>query len=161
MTGTMALSQTPGPNRISATNVFSIQPGQQVRRPQEHWWHAVESRLQELIRLASGWDGYRGQPVSFSTAVFALGVLQSTCKSGTPTPSIVPGTVGDLQLEWHLANGDIELHVHAPNDVTAWRLMAGTAPFEEEIPLTTDFSSVAGWIKELTEAPLVPHAAAA
>ena len=123
---------------------------------------AIEGRLEELIRLKFGWDGYQGQPVRFETAVFALRVLESTWKAGTPPPEIVPGTSGDLQLEWHLEFGDVELHVHAPNRVTAWRrLVAETVPFEEEKSLSTDFSTVASWIEFLTEAHLAPHAAAA
>lgn len=161
MTGTRPLSQS-APNGYSVTNVFSIQAGRQVTRPVDrHWWHSVEARLQELIRLEDGWDGYAGQPVNFGNAVFALRVLESTCKSETPPPEIVPGTSGDLQLEWHLPKGEIELHVHAPNDVSAWRLISGTALMEEQASLTTDFSLVAKWIRELTEASLAPRAAAA
>lgn len=160
MTGMFRSSQTPQPNGFSATNVFNIQAGLEARRRPRHWGHDVEVRLQELVRLSPGWDGYQGQPVSFGTAVFALRVLESTCKSATPTPQIVPGTSGDLQLEWHLASGDIELHVHAPNDVTAWRLVPGVVPFEEEVQLSTDFSTVVNWIADLTEVPLAPRAAA-
>lgn len=145
-----------------ATNVFSFPNNGSMTLLLEPMQRAIEGRLEKLIRLDPGWDGYQGKPVRFETAVFALRVLEWTWKAGTPPPEIVPGTDGDLQLEWHLEFGDVELHVHSPNRVTAWRrLVTETASFEEEKPLTTDFSTVASWIKCLMEAHLAPRAAAA
>lgn len=144
----------------AGANVFDIRTGRPLAAPAEAWSVAVEERLQELIRLPVGWDGYNGQPVSFRNAVFALSVLESTCTIATPSPEVVPGSSGDLQLEWHLPGGEIELHIRAPNDVHAWRYVPGNPPRDEELLLSTDFSVVAQWIRELTEAPLAAHAAA-
>lgn len=145
----------------SSSNVISFRSGQPLGQPTADWRPAVVERLQELIRLPLGWDGYDGIPVSFANAFFAFQVLESTCRSGTPPPSIVPGSGGDLQIEWHLGRGEIELYVRAPNDVHAWRRSAGESSVEEELPLSTDFSQAARWLQELTEAPFVAHAAAA
>jgi hypothetical protein len=121
------------------------------------WQSTVKGRLEEIVRLPEGWDGYQGRPVSFGNALFAVRVLESICAIDAPPPEIVPGCSGDLQIEWHLPGGDIELHVRAPNDVHAWRSM----PSDEELILSTDFSAVADWLRDLTEAPLAPDSAAA
>lgn len=161
MTGSRPLMVSSASSGYPATNVFSLRTGQRLAALVGDWRPAVEARLQELIRLLHGWDGYRGHPVTFANAVFAFSVLESTCAGDTPAPEIVPGSSGDLQLEWHLPNGEIELHVRAPNDVHAWRFVAGDSPLEEELILSTDFSLVASWLRDLTEASLAPHAAAA
>ena len=108
-----------------------------------------------------GWNGYRAGPVEFRTANFALNMLKSVCGPDAPAPSVVPGVNGDLQIEWHLKNGDIELHVRAPNDVHAWRQTPTTHEDGEELTLTVDFTEIVRWIKELTEPASAAVSAAA
>ena len=161
MTHSRSLTTSSASAGYPATNVYSFRAGRRFPALDSEWQLTVEARLQELIRLENGWDGYEGPPVAFGNAVFAIRVLESICVGDTPAPSIVPGNAGDLQLEWHLPSGEIELHVRAPNDVHAWRCLAGAHPLEEALMLSTDFSVVAKWLRDLTEAPLAPHAAAA
>lgn len=106
-------------------------------------------RLEELVRLPIGWDGYQGQPVDFLNACFALSFLNKICGPETPPPQIVPGYGGDLQIEWHTLQGDIELHVKGPNNVYAWRAMANGDLDGEELDLTVDFTVVAQWVKDI------------
>lgn len=108
-------------------------------------------RMKQLVQLERGWDGYRGAPVGFDIAHFALRMLDAACGVDTPTPQVVPGSDGDLQIEWHTERGDIELDVRAPNDVIAWRRTTSTGSDGEEVALTNDFSLVAIWIAELLE----------
>ena len=117
----------------------------------DSWRDAVTRRLDHLCKLPVGWDGYRAGPVRFSTAFFALNMLNVICGPDAPTPSIVPGLSGDLQIEWHLKTGDIELHVRAPNDVHAWRETPETGEDGQELPLTNDFTEIVRWMKDLTE----------
>jgi hypothetical protein len=117
--------------------------------PGLEWSSPVIDRLEELVRLENGWDGYNGEPVSFLNANFALRMLEAICSVSTPAPQIVPGSSGDLQIEWHLPHAEIELHVRAPNDVVAWHLDATTTDDGEELALTNDFASVARWIENL------------
>ena len=121
------------------------------------WRDAVVQQLEELVRLAPGWDGYSGEPVSLLNANFALRLLEKVCAGNTTVPQIVPGSSGDLQIEWHTPRGDIELHVRAPNDVFAWHSNAQTGADGEEVALTTDFIAVANWLEDLEP----PGAAAA
>jgi hypothetical protein len=125
----------------------------------EGWQDAVSDRLEQLIRLEEGWDGYTGFPVSFVNAKFAFHMLESICRLDAPAPQIVPGSSGDLQIEWHTNAGDIELWVRAPNDVHAWCEISETQACEE-LNLTTDFSAVADWVKQIVEPEIVVAAAA-
>jgi hypothetical protein len=113
------------------------------------WHDAVIKRLNELVALQQGWDGYDGAPVTFENAYFAMEVLNACCRGDDPTPQIVPGTNGDLQIEWHLDKGDIELHILSPNDVHAWHVNENTETDGEELSLATDFTAVVRWIKIL------------
>lgn len=123
-------------------------------------WHAdVTAVLEELVRLEKGWDGYRAIPVKFETAVFSLRVLEAALPTGAPAPFIVPGSGGDLQIEWHTETTDIELHVRAPNDVHALRRVGGRQL--EEFNLTNDFIVVAKWIRSMLESADAPRASAA
>lgn len=125
------------------------------------WGNEITDRLEYLIRLEPGWDGYQAKPVNFVNANFALQMLNNICGMDTPAPQIVPGSAGDLQIEWHTQQGDIEIHVKGPNNVHAWRAMTGGDSDGEEIPLTNDFVVIAQWVKEITTEPPIAAAAAA
>ena len=126
------------------------------------WRAAVVCHVEELVRLEPGWDGYRGRPVSLEIARFALRLLEAICSPDTPEPQIVPVGGGEIQIEWHEHNTHIELFVRGPNDVAAWRSLVDQAvPAEEEVELTDDFTTVAGWLTELTERACAAGSAAA
>lgn len=132
-----------------------------ITEPILTWFEEVKQRLEYLIRLEQGWDGYKGLPVSFDNAYFAMQMLESICGTETPTPQIVPGVAGDLQIEWHTLKGDIELHVKAPNDVDAWILDVDGDEAGVERSLTTDFTEIAMWVTNITEPSIAAAAAAA
>jgi hypothetical protein len=125
--------------------------GYLMTESEQKWRSPAMHRLSELVTLHPGWDGYQGAPVKFENAYFAMQMLDACCRANDPTPQIVPGASGDLQIEWHLERGDIELHILAPNNVHAWYADESNGFAGEEISLTTDFTTVANWIKNLTE----------
>lgn len=156
-------------NPMTANQAFSGTSHQAFQNParivvngQPHVWHAaVVQRLQELISLEKGWDGYAAPAVRFDNAYFTVDMLKAICPGEMPfPPQLVPGSSGDLQVEWHYPHGEIELHVLAPNSVRAWR-RSPSVPEGEEVSLTTDFIVVWKWMKELLGAPLGTHSAAA
>ena len=114
------------------------------------WSESVTSRLEELIRLQHGWDGYKGTHVGLPVATFTWSMLEKIIGYDDFAPQIVPGSSGDLQVEWHTSKGDIELHVRAPNNVHAWHDIVGQEQ-EEEITITNDFTLVTNWIKQIKE----------
>lgn len=120
---------------------------------------ALLAKLAELCRLPYGWDGYRGVAVSRENAHFAAQLLSQIGGAHTPAPAIVPGSAGDLQIEWHTPHGDLELHVVRPYQVHAAVSFAGYDN-DVELSLTRDFSEVARWVLIITEAAgAIPAAA--
>ena len=136
-------------------------PKLMIIQPNFEWRKAAEERLEKLVRLHVGWDGYSGQPVGLQNAIFALHMLDAMCGPSAGSPQFVPGVDGDLQIEWHTLRGDIELHVIEPNHVRAWRSLVGAPSHEEEVELTNEFSKVAAWVQEITEPPRANATAAA
>lgn len=129
------------------------------REPQ--WSSSVKGRLKELVGLKQGWDGYHGIPVKNENAVFALSMIESICDMNTPSPQIVPGSSGDLQIEWHTLLGDIELHVVSPNKVHAWYSMANENDGGVEVELTNNFETVAVWVNKIIGSELAITSTAA
>lgn len=113
-----------------------------------HWVKQLESRLNQLTSLPVGWDGYQGKPVSFVCAAYAANLLERVCHNGVPPPSLVPGSDGTLQIEWHINNYDIEIEIIAPNEVLAYRFDMNTE-LEEEVELDNDFTLIAEWVSDL------------
>ena len=127
--------------------------------PDPSLMESVLARLRELRQLPYGWDGYRGVAVSYENAHFAAQVILQICGINAPAPSIVPGSSGDLQIEWHTLHGDLELHVVRPYEVHATISYADTDECKEKL-LTVDFSTAANWLLSITEdADAVPAAA--
>lgn len=133
-----------------------------ISKHDSEWYEVVQSRLEELVDdLRPGWDGYNGRPVSFLNASFALSMLSSICRPDTPAPQIVPGSDGDLQIEWHTDEVDIELAVRGPYVVNAWRWVVGDDPDGESLELSQDFTEVANWVSEILEHQVAADTAAA
>ncbi len=109
---------------------------------------ALEDRFNELTSLTAGWDGYDAGPVSFTCAKFAASILERLCNSDVPAPSLVPGSDGTLQIEWHRNQYDIDIDVLGPNNVVAIRFDHEINE-EEVVELKNDFTPIAGWIDEL------------
>ena len=150
-----AFSQNVIPLPTTSTRVMVFEPSHVWREP-------VMMQLKELVQdLKQGWDGYIGLPVSLENATFALRMLEAVCGTKASTPQVVPGSSGDLQIEWHTLKGDIELHVISPNRVRAWRQWVGGDEDGESLDLTIDFGTVATWVREMTEPDLAVAAAAA
>lgn len=103
------------------------------------------------MKLPAGWDGYAGQPVSFGCAQFAAQLLERLCDEEVPPPSLVPGSDGSLQLEWHRNDFDIEVDILAPYKVIASRFDCLTQ-LDEEFELETDFAAIASWIIDMKSA---------
>jgi hypothetical protein len=106
---------------------------------QPTWLARIDGRLKELRSLPRGWDGYDASPISTAVLAFARSVLQSIMTPQCPPPSLVPTHGGGLQLEWHVAGGDVELMIYRPADASLSAFFAdGRDPIEEE-PLSSDF----------------------
>jgi hypothetical protein len=112
------------------------------------WLEKLESRFNELGKLKPGWDGYSGGSVPFSIARFSAELLQRIFNANLPPPSLVPGSDGSVQIEWHRNGYDIEIDVLAPFDVVAVRHDLRTGK-TEELEIVADFTDLAVWINDL------------
>lgn len=137
-----------GPEVATSSTNSPVRRGNHNR--QSNWYTMAFIKLNYLRNLESGWDGYRGKPVSEQNAYFALSMLTKICTDDTPAPHIIPGSGGDLQIEWHTTKGDIELNIMAPYKVNVW---IDYKDHEEEIELTLgwNFDSIAEHVKKITE----------
>ena len=119
-----------------------------ARHSEKIWSMALSERFNALTSLPKGWDGYAGRPVSFTCAKFAAQILERLYDGEVPPPSLVPGSDGSLQIEWHINQYDIEIDVLAPFHLIATRfdILSGD---EEEIELQADVTVLANWIRDL------------
>jgi hypothetical protein len=112
------------------------------------WVMELRDRFDKLTALPVGWDGYAGRPVSFQCANFVANMLERLHQDNVPPPSLVPGSDGSLQVEWHRNNFSVELDVLGVQNVVATRVDRQT-DVEETIELQSDFSAIVPWINDL------------
>jgi hypothetical protein len=120
-----------------------------IQEPSSSWQQALLPRLEELVGLPNGWDGYRGRPISFACARFTADILVRLCREDLAPPALVPGSDGSVQIEWHENGYDVELDVQAPNHVLAKRYDL-LSDKDEEIRLSNDITAIVDWIAALT-----------
>lgn len=121
-----------------------------VAEPDDGFSGEVTARLQELLRLEPGWDGYRAKPINLQLAIYSQNIISAVCSKHTPRPSIVPGTNEDLQIEWHVNGVHVEVHVRGPNDAIAYYENEAENQ-SEELQMKADFRTLATWIADLPE----------
>ena len=97
----------------------------------------LRDKIQELTQLPIGWDGYRGQPVHEDNAYEARKILTAFMLSSRklPDPSVVPGSDGSIQLEWHTEGVSIELKIdlHGESDAS-YSMEIGIGTYADEYP---------------------------
>lgn len=130
-----------------------------LNEPSYNWWPLVRRRLNFLCSLERGWDGYNAPPVSFEVASFALDVLKAVSKASTPMPTLVPGTAGNLQIEWNEVPASLELHILAPYDIIA-QLHVYDDDRVEEREFQAVLTEISAWVDLLLEPAVDPRAAA-
>ena len=120
-------------------------------KPNYHWEEALTSRIGDLISLPIGWDGYNGKPVSWQCAQFAMEILQRLYRENVPPPSIVPGSDGSLQMEWHRNGYDVELDILSVNNVVATLICHDNESEDQELEIGNDFSPIVAWIELIAD----------
>jgi hypothetical protein len=131
------------------SSIFPAQTRVRVGFPRSRWISDLRERFDEITSLPKGWDGYDGRPVTFNTAQFAANLIERLSIDGVPSPNLVPGSDGTVQIEWHRNQYDIEIDVLGPYEVVAFRRDQRTGN-EEELELQMDFTALAGWIDGLS-----------
>lgn len=77
---------------------------------------SVEAVL-DLLNLRPGWNSHSAKRISPENALATIKVLGVLLDSATPPPTVVPRVKGNIQLEWHTEEIDIEVYIDSPSSV--------------------------------------------
>lgn len=86
-------------------------------RPLPNWFLPTVEELTRLLGLTSGWNSHSAKSIASENAAAALGVLIDLLEFNTPSPTVVPRVQGNIQLEWHVGEVDIEIYIDSPDSV--------------------------------------------
>jgi hypothetical protein len=136
------------PQNAHVAYAFSAAHRVRVQQPASAWTDEIQGRLNDLTSLPTGWDGYESRPVSFTCAQFAAALLEQIYVDGVPVPSLIPGSDGAIQIEWHRNGFDLEILILGANDVISLRRNVQTGATEEE-ELQSDFTILRDWVSLL------------
>lgn len=106
--------------------------GKRISPRPQRWVNQVVGRLEHLVNLAAGWNGYGSPSIDPDVARAALKVLVSLDRGEDLLPSIVPTQQGGLQLEWHYGDVDLELEINRDGSVELWYLDEATDTERED-----------------------------
>ena len=70
------------------------------------WDAYIISKVEEFEKLKPGWDGFRGAPLTPGFKELTLKLLEYFPKK-YKAPSVVPGSGGDMQIEWHTSKDGV------------------------------------------------------
>ncbi len=132
----------------SIVNWYQIYGTDSHNRKMSELVNSIRDDIFSLTKLPENWDGHDGIPVKSENAIFALKIVKEIIQYNIPKPSVVPGSDGSLQLEWHLNGFDIEIDIVEPTIVIAERIDL-VLNREFEISILDDFSILTDWIMDL------------
>lgn len=76
----------------------------------------MEQHLNELLRLAPGWDGSRADPVSMEAVDSVVAIMGQISGDLAIPPLVFPLPDGGLQIEWHAGRQAVEIEVDGDGD---------------------------------------------
>lgn len=74
-------------------------------------------RIEELLELKPGWDGYGAKRMDPVTARFGWGIAVALQTADMVTPFVAPLAYGGIQVEWENDDALLEVEIRAPFDV--------------------------------------------
>jgi hypothetical protein len=80
----------------------------------------------DLLDLPAGWNSYSAKPIAVANVIRVIQLLADVLGAETPRPIIVPRVRGGIQLEWHMADVDIEIYVDSPAETRFFAEQHGT-----------------------------------
>ena len=95
----------------------------------------MEEKINGLLCLRAGWDGYRARPVSYEAVTAGLNLLFGVAGDLSLPPQVFPLVDGGLQMEWH-ADQSVEIEVDGRGEAHVLTTdEAGTVVINEELAL--------------------------
>lgn len=106
----------------------------EVINDEPDWLYQVLATVQDLSFLPEGWDSYGGLSLTHGAALGALKLMARLLPPNAIAPSLVPGSNGGVQLEWHRNSGDLEILIDPSGELSA--VYANTMNGEWETDIT-------------------------
>lgn len=105
--------------------------------------------LYSLAFLPPGWNSYRAKAIRPDVIQATVEFASNLLKANTPAPQVVPTVRGGVQLEWHLSNIDIEVHVDSPDAARFYAedLATGTS---QDLPLVGNEAVLSAWLNRIS-----------
>ena len=76
------------------------------------WITEVVTKAANLLSLRKSWDSYNACVIKENAIDSMIRVLYSFNQKSTPMPSLVPLSNGEVQIEWHVKNRNLELEIN-------------------------------------------------
>ncbi len=106
----------------------------------------AQSRLEGILSLAPGWDSYGAPKISLRAVHLAQVLLLLTGTASTA--SIVPTSIGGVQLEWHTKDVDLEIECLPSGDARLFGEDRKTGASEERW-VDVWHPAIDDWVKRL------------
>ena len=71
----------------------------------------------ELLELPPGWNSHSAKEIALPNVVATIKLLAVLLDPGTPPPIVVPRVKGNIQLEWHTEEIDLEVYIDSPSKI--------------------------------------------
>jgi hypothetical protein len=120
------------------------------------WVHSVEERVNQLLALPRGWDGYGAPSPQLDMVVAAIRLLLEAMEDSTPAPNVFPTNQGGIQLEWHQGGIDLEIEISSVDQLDATLYDDADPDRETDLDLTVNHDSLRKVLMELTQRVLMP-----
>ena len=113
-----------------------------------NWFLPSVKALVDLLNLPPGWNSHSAKRIAPQNATAALVLLGSLLDFDTPPPTVVPRVQGNIQLEWHSDQIDIEIYIDSPHSVRFFAEDATNEHFAEG-PLAGHEEEIRAWLERL------------
>lgn len=92
------------------------------------WIRAAHQKMDELVGLRAGWDGYDARPPCAEAYSRAREALRRFHAAGMPAPAVFPLLSGGVQAVWHAPHHRVELDWNASGDAVWVLARSGSEP---------------------------------
>lgn len=114
------------------------------------WTDAVGRALRRLQELPPGWDSYGGHRIQERAVYSAVNILSAIAADPhLPQPSIVPTSVGGIQIEWHRLGVDLELEI-SPSG-SSFEMFVSEGAVVRELSLSNNLAPFAAEVRRLAD----------
>ena len=115
------------------------------------WHQETVSNLFAILALNTNWDSYGANRISSETADAVTSLLKDIMQARSPVPQVVPSASGSIQVEWHVADIDLEIEVESLSTINVFFSDEQNEDPEWEGEIKYDLSRLVHYVNLLTE----------